>query len=75
MVLPVYNCFHPILRQKSVNVTEFNADLSKFHKNMLDTMYQADGIGLAANQVGDTRSMLIVDEFSGDDEVKGNPLI
>lgn len=74
MKLPIYNCFHPILREKSEPVTEFDEKLKHFTTNMLETMYGADGIGLAANQVGDRRSIFMVDEFSGD-PAKQNPMV
>jgi peptide deformylase len=74
MKLPIYNCFNPILREKTQDVNEFDEKLKNFASNMLETMYGADGIGLAANQVGDKRSIFIVDEFSGD-KSKQNPLI
>lgn len=66
MVLPIYNCYHPVLREKTQEVTSFDEKLEGFVNNMLETMYNADGIGLAANQVGDKRSIFIVDEFSED---------
>ncbi|MDC1068486.1 peptide deformylase [Candidatus Kapabacteria bacterium] len=74
MKLPIYNCYHPILRKKSTAVTGFDEKLKNFTNNMLETMYGADGIGLAANQVGDPRSIFIVDEFSGDIS-KRSPII
>jgi peptide deformylase len=68
-LLPIYNCFHPILKQKATPVAEFNQDLRDFVENMYETMHYADGVGLAANQVGDGRSILLVDisELSSDD--------
>ena len=76
MNLPIYNCFHPILREKSIKITSFDENLSDFVNNMLETMRNADGLGLAANQVGDRRSLLIVDEFAGGDNTsKFNPLV
>lgn len=74
MKLPVYNCFNPILREKSQKVEVFDEKLKNFAMNMLETMYAADGIGLAGNQVGDKRSIFVVDEFSGDASKK-NPMI
>lgn len=72
-ILPIYNCFHPILKKKSVEVTEFNQELSDFIKNMFETMHFADGIGLAANQVGDKRQILIVDISQSDVNVHKLP--
>lgn len=72
-ILPIYNCFHPILKKKAVEVTEFNQELSDFIKNMFETMHSADGIGLAANQVGDNRQILIVDISQSDVNVHKLP--
>ena len=67
-ILRIYNCFHPILREKAQKVEKFDQELKEFTDNMLATMYNADGIGLAANQVGDRRAICIVDINSGDED-------
>ena len=51
----------PLLRQVSKPVERFDADLRKFSTDMLDTMYDAPGIGLAAIQVGEPLRMLVID--------------
>ncbi len=58
---------NPILREISKPVTEFNAELKKLSENMLDTMYESKGIGLAAVQVGQPIQMLVIDTRSKDD--------
>lgn len=60
-VIPIYNCFHPILKKKTTLITDIDDDLVKFANDMFDTMYNADGIGLAANQVGKSVSLLVLD--------------
>jgi len=72
-ILPIYNCFHPILKKKAIEVTEFTQELFNFIKNMFETMHFADGIGLAANQVGDNRQILIVDISQSDVNVHKLP--
>lgn len=57
----------PVLRQKSAPVERFDADLDAFIADMLDTMYDAPGIGLAAIQVGVPRQLLVID-LAGKDE-------
>lgn len=52
---------NPILREVSKPVTEFNADLKKLAHDMLETMYDANGIGLAAPQVGELKRLLVID--------------
>ncbi|MCO4316913.1 peptide deformylase [Phyllobacterium sp. 21LDTY02-6] len=59
----------PLLRQTSKPVEHFDADLRKFSQDMLDTMYDAPGIGLAAIQVGVPLRMLVID-LAKEDEPK-----
>lgn len=49
-------------------VKNFNADLKKLVKNMLATMYQAPGIGLAATQVDVHRQVVVLDVSEDKDE-------
>jgi len=51
----------PILRQVSRRVERVDDDLRKLASDMLDTMYDAPGIGLAAIQVGEPLRMLVID--------------
>ncbi len=51
----------PILRQVSQPVERIDDQLRKFAGDMLDTMYDAPGIGLAAIQVGEALRMLVID--------------
>ena len=75
-ILRIYNCFHPILREKAQKVEEFDQELKEFTDSMLETMYNADGIGLAANQVGDRRSIFTVDINTGsDDKADYTPIV
>ncbi|EJN05223.1 peptide deformylase [Phyllobacterium sp. YR531] len=59
----------PLLRQISKPVESFDADLRKFSADMLDTMYDAPGIGLAAIQIGTPLQMLVID-LAKEDEPK-----
>jgi len=54
---------HPdsVLREKAKEVTKFNANLHKLLDDMADTMYDADGVGLAAPQVGITKRVIVMD--------------
>jgi len=51
----------PILRKKSREVTEFNEKLHILLDDMFETMYKADGCGLAAPQIGLLRRVIVVD--------------
>jgi peptide deformylase len=60
----------PILREKSLPVETAGAEVRAFLSDMLETMYAAPGIGLAAVQVGVLRRMLVIDTARGEDEPK-----
>lgn len=60
----------PILRQKSKPVERVDDDLRRFADDMLETMYEAPGIGLAAIQVGEPIRMLVLDVSREDEEKK-----
>ena len=62
----------PFLRQKSNKVVEVNNEIRSLMDDMLETMYQAPGIGLAAIQVGVPKRVIVID-LSKKDEKK-NPL-
>lgn len=63
MVLPIYNAFHPILKQKTKEVVNIDDEILQLIKDMYETMDFADGIGLAANQVGKSISILTVNDI------------
>ena len=63
----------PILHQVSDPVERIDDALRAFADDMLETMYDAPGIGLAAIQVGVPRRMLVID-LAKEDEPK-NPLV
>lgn len=52
---------HQILRKKCMNVDRMDRHVRKLIDDMAETMYQAPGIGLAANQVGQPLRILVVD--------------
>jgi len=57
----------PLLRQVSNPVERVDDDLRKFADDMLETMYDAPGIGLAAIQVGEPLRMLVLDVAEKDE--------
>ena len=59
-VLEVVKYGNPILRKKCNMVTDFSK-LSGFIDDMFDTMYEEEGIGLAANQVGVGMNLFVID--------------
>ncbi len=57
----------PVLRQKAQPVPVLDADLQRLIDDMVETMYAAPGIGLAAPQVGVSLQVFVVDVTSGKD--------
>jgi len=51
----------PILRRRTRPVETFDEDLAAFARDLIDTMYSAEGVGLAAPQVGDERRITVID--------------
>lgn len=51
----------PVLREQAKEVTKFNPNLKKLLKDMADTMYDAEGVGLAAPQIGISKRVIVVD--------------
>ncbi|MDE6366762.1 MAG: peptide deformylase, partial [Muribaculaceae bacterium] len=52
MKLPIYIYGHPVLRRATEPVTSDYPELHKLIDDMFETMYAADGCGLAAPQIG-----------------------
>ncbi|QNK54646.1 peptide deformylase [Paenibacillus sp. PAMC21692] len=51
----------PVLREVAKEVTKFNPNLKKLLKDMAETMYDAEGVGLAAPQIGISKRVIVVD--------------
>lgn len=58
-----------ILIQKTSHVNEFNDELHKLIDDMIETMYAAPGVGLAANQVGVSKQVFVIDVSTEDKKV------
>jgi peptide deformylase len=52
---------HPLLKRRCEKVDRVDGEVRKLIRDMTETMYQANGIGLAACQIGDTRRVMVVD--------------
>ncbi len=61
MKLPVYIYGHPVLRRETVAVTKDYPELHKLIDDMFETMYAAEGCGLAAPQVGLSIKLVVID--------------
>jgi peptide deformylase len=60
-VLPIRKYGDDVLRLPAKPVTEIDAPLQKLIDDMIDTMYAAPGVGLAANQVGVSKRLMLID--------------
>lgn len=58
----------PRLREVSQPVTEFGPELKTLVENMIETMYDAKGIGLAAPQVGELKRLIVIDTRPRDEK-------
>jgi peptide deformylase len=61
MILPVYVYGNPVLREVSKDITPKYPHLKELIDNMYETLYSADGVGLAAPQIGLSIRLFIVD--------------
>ena len=59
----------PILRKKCSPVESINNNIKRLMKDMLETMYRAPGIGLAAVQIGILKRVVVID-ISKEEEKK-----
>lgn len=60
----------PVLRQQAREVSTFDEELKKLAADMAETMYDAPGIGLAANQIGVLLQIIVVDLSTAPEEKK-----
>ena len=69
----------PILRKKSTSIEIVNDEVRKLMDDMLETMYKAPGIGLAAVQIGILKRVIVIDVSKEDQKKKPlfliNPVI
>ena len=80
MILEIVQYGNPVLREKGREVKDVDEKVKKLAEDMLETMRSANGVGLAAQQVGVPLQMTVIDVadiedrpsamFIGDDEVK-----
>jgi peptide deformylase len=70
MILPIVVYGDPVLRKMGEEIDKNYPELDKLIKDMFDTMYNANGVGLAAPQVGKAIRLFIVDTqpFADSDE-------
>ena len=74
MVREILTFGNPVLREKSADVKTFDGELAELLDDMYDTMRNADGVGLAAPQIGVLKRVVVIDVGSGRIELV-NPVI
>ena len=62
----------PVLREVATPVAEVDGEIRALMDDMLETMYDAPGIGLAAPQIGISKRVIVMD--CSDDDDKPNPI-
>ena len=76
-ILKIIEFPHPNLRKVAETVTTFDAKLKRLVDNMYETMYEANGIGLAATQVDIHKRLLVLDISEERDQPQAfvNPIV
>ena len=79
MIYPVVKYGQTVLEQIAEPIASFDGDLEKLVADMFETMYAASGVGLAAPQIGISKSLCVIDVSAGRDPkqklVLANPVI
>lgn len=73
MKLPIVAYGDPVLKKVAENITQDYKDLSLLINNMFDTMYAANGVGLAAPQIGLPIRLFVIDANPFYDEETQKP--
>lgn len=78
MKLSVVKYGHPVLRQKGARIEKITPEIEQLIADMFETMYEAQGVGLAAQQVGKALQLTVIDvrqvtERPSTLELKGQP--
>ncbi len=61
MILPVYGYGHAVLRETTKDITPDYPGLKELIQDMFETMYEAEGVGLAAPQIGKSIRLFVID--------------
>src|SRR5262245_9145883 len=74
-VLPIYTYGTAPLRKKAQAVKELTDEIIALIMDMFETMHQANGIGLAANQVGVLKRVIVIDLSDMEETKNLKPLV
>ncbi len=72
MIYSIVAYGHPILKKEAQDIDKDKVDVMELSENMFETMYAAQGIGLAAPQIGKSLRMFIADASPLEDEEIGD---
>ncbi len=72
-ILPILKYPDSVLAKKCADIGQIDDDLRTLAQDMIDTMYDAPGVGLAAPQVGKSIRLVVVD--TAPEEERGNPMV
>jgi peptide deformylase len=75
MILEIVKYGDPALTKRAEEITEFDARLRKMVDDMFETMYGANGVGLAAPQVGILKRLFVMDCSAGREKPRKVALI
>lgn len=79
MIYPIVKYGQEVLEKPAESVATFNGDLEKLVADMFETMVAANGVGLAAPQIGISKRLCVIDVTSGKDPAQKlvlvNPVI
>jgi peptide deformylase len=73
MILPIRTLGDPVLKTPAVPVTTFDSALRRLFDDMVETMYDAPGVGLAGPQVGVSRRLFVFDDGESGPTFIANP--
>lgn len=74
-LLPIRTLGDPLLREQARSVLAFDDVLRRLADDMFETMYDAPGVGLAANQVGLQVACFVYDDHEGNEGFVANPVL
>ena len=70
MILPIYTYGQPVLKKKCITIDKGHPGLQELIANMWETMYNAQGVGLAAPQIGLAIRLFMVDSVQMEDAME-----
>lgn len=72
MIYPIVVYGNPVLKKRAIEIVEGEIDVIQLASDMYETMEGAEGIGLAAPQIGKSIRMFVIDATKMDDEEVGD---